>query len=80
VGFSSPSSPRPSPTTTAPDAAASWHEVVQCLRDNGMPNLPDPRIDGDGQAHFPGRRPGRPATAGAARLRADLQPAAGQRP
>jgi hypothetical protein len=47
-------------TTTAPDAAAIWREVVQCLRDNGMPNLPDPRIDGDGQAHFPGGDPGDP--------------------
>jgi hypothetical protein len=47
-------------TTTAPDAAAIWREVVQCLRDNGMPNLPDPRIDSDGQPHFPGGDPGDP--------------------
>ena len=45
-------------TTTTPDAAAIWREVVQCLRDNGMPNLPDPQIDADGQPHFPGGDPG----------------------
>jgi hypothetical protein len=47
-------------TTTTPDVAAIWREVVQCLRDNGMPNLPDPRIDADGQPHFPGGDPGEP--------------------
>jgi Prokaryotic membrane lipoprotein lipid attachment site len=45
-------------TTTTPDVHAIWREVVQCLRDNGMPNLPDPRIDAQGQPHFPGGDPG----------------------
>jgi hypothetical protein len=47
-------------TTAPPDDAAIWREVVQCLRDNGMPNLPDPSIDGDGEPHFPGGDPGDP--------------------
>jgi hypothetical protein len=47
-------------TTTTPDVTAIWREVVQCLRDNGMPNLPDPQIDADGQPHFPGGDPGEP--------------------
>jgi hypothetical protein len=45
-------------TTTTPDVHAIWRELIQCLRDNGMPNLPDPRIDADGQPHFPGGDPG----------------------
>lgn len=47
-------------TTTTPDVTAIWRELVQCLRANGMPNLPDPRIDADGQPHFPGGDPGDP--------------------
>jgi hypothetical protein len=47
-------------TTAPPDAAAIWRQVVQCLRDNGMPNLPDPSIDADGEPHFPGGDPGDP--------------------
>jgi len=33
--------------------AQIWHDVVQCARAHGMPNLPDPTIDSKGQAHFP---------------------------
>jgi hypothetical protein len=40
-------------TTGQQDAAAVWRELVTCARANGMPNLPDPRIDSNGQAHFP---------------------------
>jgi hypothetical protein len=60
AGCSAPAGSQAATTTTAPDAAAIWREVVQCLRDNGMPNLPDPQIDADGQPHFPGGDPGDP--------------------
>jgi len=40
-------------TTGQPDAAAVWRELVRCARANGMPSLPDPQIDSNGQAHFP---------------------------
>ena len=30
-----------------------WHELVACARAHGDPNLPDPTIDSQGQAHFP---------------------------
>ena len=42
------------------DAAAVWHELVQCARANGMPNLPEPRIDANGQPQWPGGEPPRP--------------------
>jgi hypothetical protein len=46
-------------TTTSgqQDAAAVWQELVACARANGMPNLPDPQIDSNGQAHFPNGLP-----------------------
>ena len=49
-------------TTTAgqQDVAAIWGELVRCARANGMPNLPDPVIDANGQPHFPGGDPGEP--------------------
>lgn len=34
-----------------------WHELVACARAHGMPNLPEPTVDSQGQAHFP---PGTP--------------------
>jgi hypothetical protein len=40
-------------TTGRQDVTVLVREVVQCLRSNGMPNLPDPRIDGQGQIKFP---------------------------
>jgi hypothetical protein len=46
-------SPAATATTRSQDVAAAVREVVQCLRSNGMPNLPDPRIDGNGQIKFP---------------------------
>ena len=33
--------------------AQIWHELVACARSHGMPNMPDPSIDSQGQAHFP---------------------------
>jgi hypothetical protein len=54
-------SPAPAATTTTAgqqDVAAIWHELVQCARQNGMPNLPDPVIDANGEPHFPGGDPG----------------------
>jgi hypothetical protein len=30
-----------------------WHELVQCVRTHGDPNLPDPTIDSQGRATFP---------------------------
>jgi hypothetical protein len=42
------------------DAAAVWHDLVQCARANGMPNLPEPRIDENGQPQWPGGEPPRP--------------------
>lgn len=47
-------------TTTQPDRVAIWRQVIQCLRDNGMPNLPEPRFDRNGQPQFPGGDPGDP--------------------
>jgi hypothetical protein len=44
-------------TAGAQDVAAIWHELVQCARNNGMPNLPDPQIDSNGEPHFPGGEP-----------------------
>jgi hypothetical protein len=47
-------------TTTQPDRVAIWRQVIQCLRDNGMPNLPDPQFDDNGEPQFPGGDPGDP--------------------
>jgi hypothetical protein len=41
-------------------AAPVWHRLVQCARQNGMPDLPDPSIDDQGGAHFPGGEPSPP--------------------
>jgi hypothetical protein len=63
LGGCSPSGATTAPTTTAAgqqDVAAIWRELVQCMRANGMPNLPDPVIDADGEPHFPGGEPGDP--------------------
>jgi hypothetical protein len=47
-------------TTAQSDRIAIWRQVIQCLRDNGMPNLPDPRFDSNGQPQFPGGDSGDP--------------------
>lgn len=43
----------PTATTSMQDVVAVVHELVRCARANGMPNLPDPQIDGNGQVKFP---------------------------
>jgi hypothetical protein len=51
---------RPSTDATAVagrDTAAVLRELVQCARAHGMPNLPDPQIDANGQPHWPGGEP-----------------------
>src|SRR5688500_11767839 len=53
--------PAATPTTAGQqDVAASWRELIRCMRQNGMPNLPDPVIDSEGEPHFPGGDPGDP--------------------
>jgi hypothetical protein len=47
-------------TTGQPDAAAVLREFVQCARDNGMPNLPDLRLDANGQIEIPAGLPEAP--------------------
>ncbi len=47
----------PTATTSTQDVAAVVHELVRCARANGMPNLPDPQIDANGQPHFPENTP-----------------------
>jgi len=52
---------QPQHSASVRDAAApTWHRLVQCARQNGMPDLPDPTIDDQGQAHFPGGTPSPP--------------------
>jgi hypothetical protein len=41
-------------TTAQPDRVAIWRQVLQCLRENGMPNLPDPQFDEQGEPRWPG--------------------------
>jgi hypothetical protein len=50
----------PTATTAQPDAAAVLREFVQCARDNGMPNLPDLRLDENGQIEVPAGLPEAP--------------------
>ena len=49
-------------TTTSgqQDAAAVWRELVRCARANGMPNLPDLRLDSNGQVSRPEGTPDPP--------------------
>ena len=47
-------------STVRETAAPVWHRLVQCARQNGMPDLPDPTVDDQGQAHFPGGTPSPP--------------------
>ena len=41
--------------------AQIWHQLVACARAHGMPNLPDPTINSEGQATFPSGAPDPPA-------------------
>src|SRR5262245_2234838 len=63
AGLAGCASPSGSAATTGQqEAAAVWHQLVQCARTHGMPNLPDPQIDSNGQAHFPSDTPDPPQT------------------
>jgi hypothetical protein len=42
------------------EAVAVLRELVRCARANGMPNLPDPQIDANGQPVWPGGEPPEP--------------------
>lgn len=55
-------SPAATATTGQQDAAAVLREFVQCARDNGMPDLPDLRLDADGRVSFPAGLPDPPAS------------------
>lgn len=44
-------------SSTHESAALVWHRLVQCARQHGMPDLPDPTVDDQGQAHFPDGTP-----------------------
>ncbi len=57
---SAPGSGSSTATTTVEDTAAVLRELVQCARAHGMPNLPDPQIDANGQPHWPGGEPPAP--------------------
>jgi hypothetical protein len=50
-------------TTGQQGVVAVWRQLVACARANGMPNLPDPQIDSNGQAHFPSDTPDPPPSA-----------------
>jgi hypothetical protein len=41
-------------TTTQLDRVAVWRQLIQCVRENGMPNLPEPRFDENGEPQWPG--------------------------
>ena len=41
-------------------ATPVWNRLVECARQNGMPDLPNPTVDDQGQAHFPGGPPSPP--------------------
>ena len=50
-------------TTGQQGVVAVWRQLVACARANGMPNLPDPQIDANGEAHFPSGTPDPPPSA-----------------
>jgi len=56
-------SPAATPTTRPQEVAAIVGEWVQCVRANGVQNLPDPQIDSDGRPHFPADTPAPPERA-----------------
>ena len=45
--------PAATATSGRQDAAAVWHEVVQCARQHGYPSLQDPQVDSEGRPHWP---------------------------
>lgn len=56
VGCSSahPPSAAGSSRPAAGSAAAVWQQFASCARSHGIPNLPDPTVDSQGNASFPG--------------------------
>jgi hypothetical protein len=50
-------------TTGQQDRTAVLREAIQCVRENGMPNLPDPQIDSNGEPQFPAGTPDPPERA-----------------
>lgn len=50
--------PQASASTAAlPAATSAWHRYVQCVRDHGVPDMPEPTIDDRGRASFPPSAP-----------------------
>jgi hypothetical protein len=49
----------PSPRAAVPVAAisATWHRYTQCVRDHGVPDMPDPTVDDHGRVTFPDSAP-----------------------
>ena len=52
-GGSAPAGAQPTASSPA-DVLAVWRDFAACARTHGVPNLPDPRMDGDGKVVFPG--------------------------
>lgn len=52
----------PTPTNVKAQAAKIWQEFVKCARKNGVPTLPDPKIESDGDADFGGFEDSVPAS------------------
>lgn len=50
----SPAQPRAASVTVV---AAGWHRYVQCVRDHGVPDEPDPKVDDHGRVTFPDSAP-----------------------
>jgi hypothetical protein len=53
---------RPSPSahpaaTSRAQVQQVWRELVQCIREHGMPDLPDPTFDDQGHVSFPDDTP-----------------------
>jgi hypothetical protein len=50
------SGPAAGHATSSPpsDSLAVWREFAACARTHGVPGLPDPRLDAEGNVHFPG--------------------------
>jgi hypothetical protein len=44
--------PKAATSSSAGEAAAVWQEFARCARTHGLPNLPDPRLDQEGEADF----------------------------
>src|SRR5215831_4600839 len=59
-GSGQPASGPPSRSDVTSQLTAAFLRYTQCLRQHGLPNLSDPQIDDQGNAHYPpGQFPGR---------------------